>query len=149
MQKISKIKKKIASLCSPKMWKYVIFLKNGKCDIFTDIHIFFLSLVVSIMNICWLVQLVDDRSRIFAEIPNRTEFFASSNKSEILLSHKKSIGNSRIFGHWRLLTSILTHYSKSQNFVQKFNFDKPPTFSRVFHPNFLDNFSREIKVVNS
>ena len=26
------------------------------------------------------------------------------------------------------------HYSKSQIFVQKFNFDKPPTFSRVFHP---------------
>ena len=29
-----------------------------------------------------------------------------------------------------------THYSKSQIFVQKFNFDKPPTFSRDFHPNF-------------
>ena len=39
------------------------------------------------------------------------------------------------------------HYSKSQIFVQKFNFDK--TFSRVFHPIFFDNFSREIKVVNS
>ena len=37
-------------------------------------------------------------------------------------------------------------YSKSQIFVQKFNFvDKTPTFSRVFHPNFFDNFSREIK----
>ena len=46
-----------------------------------------------------------------------------------------------------------THYSKSQIFVQKFNFDKTPTFSRVFHPIYLffffDNFSREIKVVNS
>ena len=31
----------------------------------------------------------------------------------------------------------LTHYSKSQIFVQKFNFDKTPTFSRVFHPNFF------------
>ena len=41
------------------------------------------------------------------------------------------------------------HYSKSQIFVQKFNFDKTPTFSRVFHPTFFDNFSREIKVVNS
>ena len=39
-------------------------------------------------------------------------------------------------------------YSKSQT-VQKFNFDKTPTFSRIFHPNFFDNFSREIKVVNS
>ena len=41
------------------------------------------------------------------------------------------------------------HYSKSQIFVQKFNFDITPTFSRVFHPHFFDNFSREIKVVNS
>ena len=31
----------------------------------------------------------------------------------------------------------LPHYSKSQIFVQKFNFDKTPTFSRVFHPNFF------------
>merc|ERR1711860_32915 len=29
------------------------------------------------------------------------------------------------------------HYSKSQVFVQKFNFDKAPTFSRVFHRNFF------------
>ena len=36
-----------------------------------------------------------------------------------------------------------------QIFVQKFNFDKTPTFSRVFRPNFFENFSREIKVVNS
>ena len=38
---------------------------------------------------------------------------------------------------------------EKSNFVQKFNFDKPPSFSQVFHPNFFDNFSREIKVVNS
>ena len=43
-----------------------------------------------------------------------------------------------------------THYSKSQIFVQKFNFDKTPTFSKSFSPKFFfDNFSREIKVVNS
>ena len=30
-----------------------------------------------------------------------------------------------------------THYSKSQIFVQEFNFDKTPTFSRVFRPNFF------------
>ena len=30
-------------------------------------------------------------------------------------------------------------------FVQKFNFDKTPTFSRVFHPK-NQQFSREIKV---
>ena len=29
------------------------------------------------------------------------------------------------------------HYSKSQIFVQKFNLDQTPTFSRVFHPIFF------------
>ena len=33
--------------------------------------------------------------------------------------------------------------------VLKFNYDKTPTFSRVFAQIFFDNFSREIKVVNS
>ena len=42
----------------------------------------------------------------------------------------------------------LAHHSKSQSFVQTFNFDKNPAFSRVFF-FFFDNFSREIKVVNS
>ena len=32
------------------------------------------------------------------------------------------------------LHTFFTHYSKSQIFVQKFNFDKTPTFSRVFQP---------------
>ena len=32
--------------------------------------------------------------------------------------------------------STKSHYSKSQSFVQKYNFDKTPTISRVFHPNF-------------
>ena len=41
------------------------------------------------------------------------------------------------------------HYSKSQIFVQKFNFDQTPTISRVFTQIFFDYFSREIKVVNS
>ena len=45
--------------------------------------------------------------------------------------------------------TFTAHYCKSQIFVQKFNLDKNPTFSRVFNPNFFDNFSREIKVVNS
>ena len=38
----------------------------------------------------------------------------------------------RLIYYWQL-----THYSKSQIFVQKFNFDKTPTFSRVFHPKFF------------
>ena len=33
-----------------------------------------------------------------------------------------------------------THCSKSQIFVQKLNFDKTPTFSRVFHPIFFLQF---------
>ena len=33
-----------------------------------------------------------------------------------------------------------THYSKSQFFVQKFNFDKTQTFPRVFHPIFFWQF---------
>ena len=36
--------------------------------------------------------------------------------------------------------SPFPHYSKSQIFVQKFNFDKTPTISRVFHPNFFWQF---------
>ena len=36
--------------------------------------------------------------------------------------------------------SKATHYSKSQICVQKFNFDKFPTFSRVFHPIFWTIF---------
>ena len=56
-------------------------------------------------------------------------------------------------GNWefriRILSSVLltitqkkyfSHYSKSQIFVQKFNFDKTQTFSRVFHPIFLTIF---------
>ena len=42
-----------------------------------------------------------------------------------------------------LVQSIITvtsHYSKIQIFVQKFNFDKTPRFSRVFHPKFVWQF---------
>ena len=35
---------------------------------------------------------------------------------------------------------IFTHYSKIQIFVQKFNFDKTLTFSRVFHSKFFWQF---------
>ena len=38
----------------------------------------------------------------------------------------------------------LAHYSKSQIFVQKLNFDKTPTFSRVFHPKKIDNFHAKL-----
>ena len=55
----------------------------------------------------------------------------------------------RVLKNLPFLVSPYAQYSKSQIFVQKFNFDQTPTFLRVFHPNFFDNFSREIKVVNS
>ena len=35
------------------------------------------------------------------------------------------------------ITRVSKSSSKSQIFVQKFNFDKTPTFSRVFHPKFF------------
>ena len=43
----------------------------------------------------------------------------------------------------------ISHYSKSQIFVQKFNFDKPQHFHEFFTQIFFWQFSREIKVVNS
>ena len=39
-----------------------------------------------------------------------------------------------------LAERFVSHYSKSQIFVQRFNFDKTPTFSRVFHPKFFGQF---------
>ena len=46
--------------------------------------------------------------------------------------------------------TFVTHYSKSQIFVQKFNFDKiKQHFHEFFTQIFFDNFFREIKVVNS
>ena len=38
---------------------------------------------------------------------------------------------------WSVSVDRKTHYLKSQIFVQKFNFDKTPTFSRVFDQNFF------------
>ena len=44
----------------------------------------------------------------------------------------------------------ILHTFRKVKFLSKNSiFTKNPTFSRVFHPNFFDNFSREIKVVNS
>ena len=37
-------------------------------------------------------------------------------------------------------TTYKSHYSKSQIFVQKINFDETTTFSRVFHPKFFRQF---------
>ena len=48
------------------------------------------------------------------------------------------------------LSVSIAHYYKSQIFVQKFSFDNNPRhFHEFFNQFFFDNFSREIKVVNS
>ena len=46
-------------------------------------------------------------------------------------------GKARIKFDAPKVLQLASHYSKSQIFVQKFNFDRTPTFSRVFHPNFF------------
>ena len=46
-------------------------------------------------------------------------------------------GKARIKFDAPKVVKLTSHYSKSQIFVQKFNFDQTPTFSRVFHPNFF------------
>ena len=55
-------------------------------------------------------------------------------------------------------TVILSHHSKSQIFVQRFSFDKIPTFSRVFPPKFFWQlfwrnqswiFGQKMKISNS
>ena len=48
------------------------------------------------------------------------------------------------------LEKLYLHTIRKVKFLsKKFNFDKTPTFHEFFTPNFFDNFSREIKVVNS
>ena len=48
-----------------------------------------------------------------------------------------NIVKSSLLSKYIIVTLHVAHYSKSQIFVQKFNFDRTPTFSRVFHPNFF------------
>ena len=73
-------------------------------------------------------------------------FFIEQRKSSFfsILSRKKNqlfVGEILEFARCDdSLSSLVTHYSKSQIFVQKFNFDKTPTFSRVFHPYFFWQF---------
>ena len=48
-----------------------------------------------------------------------------------------SVSGKKKCSHCKEELGMKSHYYKSQIFVQKFNFDKTPTFSRVFHPNFF------------
>ena len=92
-------------------------------------------------------------NRLFMLTPKNTHTKCnSSHKSSVFgfkRIHKKGFPDQKFSCESSSTTFDHSHYSKSQIFVQKFNFDKTPTFSQVFHPNFFENFSREIKVVNS
>ena len=67
-------------------------------------------------------------------------YMQNHNTTYLCKSHSRSITKSS-------LEFIFVHtIRKVKFFFQKFNFDKTPTFSPKF---FFDNFSREIKVVNS
>ena len=64
-------------------------------------------------------------------VPART----ASTKARALQGHNTIIAMTMT--NLSYLLVAYTHYSKSPIFIQKFNFDKTPTFSRVFHPNFF------------
>ena len=64
--------------------------------------------------------------------------FNPDDETHYIITEFSEIGEKLAF---RIRFQRHTHYSKSQIFVQKYNFDKTPTFSRVFPPkNFLTNF---------
>ena len=84
----------------------------------------------------WKSGLIDSTMRNFhIWISFQECYCVSSSSSNVFFRFQKNV----YFIHDFAVES-LTHYSKSQIFVQKFNFDKTPTFSRVFHPNFFWQF---------
>ena len=90
-------------------------------------------------------------SRVFTSKSVFVQYLITNTKKRgQKLLNGKSVAVFQYFPGYIYAHQAKSHYSKSQIFVQKFNFDKTPTFSRVFHPKFFcGNFSREIKVVNS
>ena len=89
------------------------------------------------------------------DMKNVLPTFNCTNKQESRIKAKKSIwkGANHTIRKVKFLSknSILT---KLYNFLGKSKLSitkkcKSSTFSRVFQPNFFNNFSREIKVVNS
>ena len=74
---------------------------------------------------------------------HKSQLLQYCERSELRFDNKLSIFE---FSRQKLKSAILpivpifAHYSKSQIFVQKFNFDKTPTISRDFHPNFFGQF---------
>ena len=107
---------------------------------------------------CFLVFLLcqEDKemydSCILLRIPLTTHFLSSiplinswrkhSRHNWVIFQSCKIMVDSTVVGSNPNVSNISkssnhTHYSKSQIFLQKFNFDKTPTFSRVFHSNFF------------
>ena len=111
---------------------------------------------------CFLVFLLcqEDKemydSCILLRIPLTTHFLSSSplinswgkhsRHNWVIFQSCKIMVDSTVVGSNPNVSNISkssnhTHYSKSQIFLQKFNFDKTPTFSPK---KFFDNFSREV-----
>ena len=83
---------------------------------------------------------ISGSSKMSLEIRKRIKEFQ---KKHLLAAHDALWG---VLGDMKARGEVKSFLIKID---QKFNFDKTPTFSRVFHQNFFDNFSREIKVVKS
>ena len=98
----------------------------------TTFHLFFFPLENNILFVTQFVILVLDMRHW-----QKTWSFSLL----LFFNHRKSI-NSDPLGNMH----HHSHYSKSQIFVQKFNFDKTPTFSRVYHPNKIDHFLGKSKL---
>ena len=81
--------------------------------------------VSNLRNIFWFIRAKDLIRVAFVQ--------CSTNISQVY-------GNTRNVAIQYLIKPEVPHYSKSQIFVQKFNFDNPPTFSRVFQPKFFWQF---------
>ena len=86
-----------------------------------------------------VLQGVPESFELYSKVPNKRT------NTIINLRASKDLQLTSIDLQWPPKTSNdlkiwPSHCSKSQIFVQKFNFDKTPTFSRVFHQIFLTIF---------
>ena len=143
----------------PKVWR--ITNKNPKCPAYSvSIHLRFriypgtMNLILVPLNIppCWSFtgqpELSNPDVANTWKIPHRIQELWRITiiqtqiliKAQVRLAIKKLQKRRRGIHHKILCSLGKSHYSKSQIFVQKFNFDKTPIFSRVFHPNFFWQF---------
>ena len=78
-------------------------------------------------------------SRASVDSQRSVSFFVDLNDEALMAQSVTSRYFQFFFGFFtpRFFLILASHYSKSQIFVQKFNFDKTPTFSRVFRPKYF------------